>query len=41
MLSNPAAAALRDIVHHIELAVPFATGFDYEEFVADPRTVLP
>ena len=39
MLSSAATAALRDIAHHIDLAVQFATGFDYEAFVADPRTV--
>jgi uncharacterized protein with HEPN domain len=39
MLSSAATAALRCIAHHIELAVQFATGFDYEAFVADPRTV--
>ena len=32
-------AALRDIAHHIGLAVQFTAGFDYEAFVADPRTV--
>src|SRR5207249_3970466 len=39
MLSSAATAALRDIAHHIDLAVQFATGFDDEAFVADPRTV--
>jgi uncharacterized protein with HEPN domain len=39
MLSNSAAAALRDIAHHIELATRFAAGFDYETFQADLRTV--
>jgi hypothetical protein len=39
MLSSAATAALRDIAHHIDLAVRFSAGFDYEAFVADPRTV--
>ncbi|MBV8739566.1 MAG: DUF86 domain-containing protein [Alphaproteobacteria bacterium] len=39
MRSDAPLAALRDIVHHIDLAVQFTAGFDYEAFVADPRTV--
>jgi uncharacterized protein with HEPN domain len=39
MRSDAAIAALRDIAHHIDLAVQFTTGFDYEAFVSDPRTV--
>ena len=39
MRSDAAPAALRDIAHHIDLALHFAVGFDYEAFVADPRTV--
>jgi len=39
MPSDAASGALRDIAHHIDLAVHFAAGFDYEAFVADPRTV--
>ena len=39
MPSNAATAALRDIAHHIDLAAQFATGFDYDTFRADPRTV--
>jgi uncharacterized protein with HEPN domain len=39
MPSDTASAALRDIAHHSDLAVHFTTGFDYEAFVADPRTV--
>jgi uncharacterized protein with HEPN domain len=39
MPSDAASAALRDIAHHIDLAVHFAAGFDYQAFVADPRTV--
>jgi uncharacterized protein with HEPN domain len=39
MPSDAASAALRDIAHHIGLAVQFTAGFDYERFVADPRTV--
>ena len=39
MLSSAATAPLRDIAHHIGLAAQFTAGFDYEAFVADPRTV--
>ena len=39
MHSDTAIAALRDIEHHIALAVHFATGFDYDTFRGDPRTV--
>jgi uncharacterized protein with HEPN domain len=39
MLSSAATAALRDIAHHIDLAVHFTAGFDYDAFVADQRTV--
>jgi uncharacterized protein with HEPN domain len=39
MPSESALAALRDIEHHITLALHFTAGFDYEAFVADPRTV--
>ncbi len=39
MLSDSAAAALRDIAHHIELATQFAAGFVYERFQEDLRTV--
>lgn len=39
MPSDAATAAMRDIAHHIDLAVHFAAGFDYEAFVADPRAV--
>ena len=39
MRSDTTVAALRDIAHHIGLAVSFTAGFDYEAFVADPRTV--
>lgn len=39
MRSDAARAALRDIAHHIDLAIHFAAGFDCEAFVADPRTV--
>src|SRR5436305_3545856 len=35
MRSDTATAALRDI----DLALSFTAGFDYEAFVADPRTV--
>jgi uncharacterized protein with HEPN domain len=39
MRSETAIAALRDIAHHIDLALSFTAGFDYEAFVADQRTV--
>jgi uncharacterized protein with HEPN domain len=39
MLSDPARAALRDIQHHIELAIQFVAGMDYETFREDMRTV--
>jgi uncharacterized protein with HEPN domain len=39
MPSYAATAALRDIAYHIDLAVRFAAGFDYEAFRADLRTV--
>ena len=39
MRSRPADAALRDIAHHIELALTFAAGFTQAAFCADPRTV--
>jgi len=39
MHSEAARAALRDIAHHIDLATSFSEGFDYEAFLADPRTV--
>jgi uncharacterized protein with HEPN domain len=38
MPSSAASAALRDIAHHIDLAVSFAAGFDYGSFQADLRT---
>ena len=38
MRSDAAITALRDIAHHIDLAVRFTTGFDYEAFVADPHS---
>ena len=39
MPSDAATAALRDIAYHIDLAVRFAAGFDYEAFRADLCTV--
>jgi hypothetical protein len=39
MHSETAAAALRDIAHHIGLAGQFTVGFDYDTFRDDPRTV--
>ena len=41
MRSNAAVAALRDIAHHIDRAVSFTAGHDYEAFAADPCTVYP
>src|SRR5271166_5344642 len=38
--SDVASAALRDIAHHIDLAVQFAAGFDRDTFEADLRTVF-
>jgi uncharacterized protein with HEPN domain len=38
MRSDAAIAALRDIAHHIDLALSFTAGFDYEAFAADART---
>jgi hypothetical protein len=35
MLSSAATGALRDIAHHIDLAIHFTVGFDYEAFVGD------
>jgi uncharacterized protein with HEPN domain len=39
MRSDAPLTALRDIAHHIDLAVHFAAGFDYERFRDDLRTV--
>jgi uncharacterized protein with HEPN domain len=39
MLSSAATAALRDIAHHIDLAIRFTASFDYQSFEADSRTV--
>jgi uncharacterized protein with HEPN domain len=39
MRSDSAIAALRDLAHHIDLALSFTAGFDYEAFVGDARTV--
>jgi uncharacterized protein with HEPN domain len=39
MPSKSPLTALRDILHHIDLAEHFVTGFDYKAFVADARTV--
>src|SRR6267143_6592845 len=38
MHSDTAAAPLRDIAHHIELAGQFTAGFDCDTFRDDPRT---
>ena len=39
MPSSPADSALRDILHHIDLAVNFAAGFDHVAFKGDLKTV--
>jgi uncharacterized protein with HEPN domain len=39
MLSDATTRALRDIEYHIDLAASFATGFDYDSFRADLRTL--
>jgi uncharacterized protein with HEPN domain len=39
MPSEAAAAALRDIAHHIDLAVLFTSALDHDSFQADLRTV--
>src|SRR5256885_14004106 len=39
MRSDSAIAALHDLAHHINLALSFTAGFDYDAFVADARTV--
>jgi uncharacterized protein with HEPN domain len=39
MPSDVAAAALRDLAHHIDLATRFSSGFDYDTFQDDLRTV--
>jgi hypothetical protein len=39
MPSKSPLTALRDILHHIELAAHFVTGFDDKAFLADARTV--
>jgi uncharacterized protein with HEPN domain len=39
MRSRPDDTALRDILHHIELATSFSTGFDADAFKRDLKTV--
>lgn len=39
MPSKSPATALRDILHHVDLASHFAAGLDYERFRHDMRTV--
>jgi uncharacterized protein with HEPN domain len=39
MPSDPAEYALRDILHHIDLATEFVAGFAYETFDGDDRTI--
>jgi uncharacterized protein with HEPN domain len=40
MLSDAATAVLRDMEHHIDLAIQFMTGLDYDAFREDTRTVF-
>src|SRR5665213_1696161 len=40
MLSDAATAVLRDMEHHIDLAIEFVKGLDYEAFRDDTRTVF-
>ncbi len=39
MPSKPADTALRDILHHIDLAAKFSAGFDRTSFMHDIKTV--
>ena len=39
MPSRTADAALRDILHHIDLAISFSAGFDRASFKLDIKTV--
>lgn len=39
MPSDASVRALRDILHHIDLAMQFAGGLERDRFVADTRTV--
>jgi uncharacterized protein with HEPN domain len=39
MLSDAALSALRDIAYHVDLAVRFAAGSEFETFRDDLRTV--
>jgi uncharacterized protein with HEPN domain len=39
MPSKPADAALRDILHHVDLAASFSAGFDRASFKLDIKTV--
>jgi uncharacterized protein with HEPN domain len=39
MHSRPADTALRDILHHVDLAVKFSAGFDEASFKQDIKTV--
>jgi uncharacterized protein with HEPN domain len=39
MPSKPAHTALRDILHHIDLATEFSAGFDQASFKQDIKTV--
>jgi len=40
MHSESATAALRDMLHHIDLASQFVAGLEYEAFLADTRTLF-
>jgi len=39
MPSKSPLSALRDILHHVDLAANFLAGFEHQSFVADDRTV--
>jgi uncharacterized protein with HEPN domain len=39
MPSRPAAAALRDIIHHVDLVDSFLDGLTFQEFTEDLRTL--
>jgi len=39
MPPSPTVTALRDILHHIDLATHFVAGFDRSAFVSDTRTI--
>ena len=39
-MPSDTAAVLRDVAHHIDLAMQFAAGIEYEAFQNDTRTVF-